>query len=200
MNDQRRLNVYNVFSTMMNLRNQYSVFHSNNNNFELGGTVKKAWLQENGQFVHMIANTDVKTVSNTMYFQDTGKWYEVFSGDSLRISNIAVPVNLLPGEYRLYSNVKMPATRLQVPTSGVTKTDEKQLRIFPNPAQDRLFVSWNGKKAVVECRDLSGKLLSRQTFNNGFGSIALHDWAPGMYILHVNIDGIIKNEKILIQR
>ena len=200
MNDQRRLNVYNVFSTMMNLRNQYSVFHSNNNNFELGGTVKKAWLQENGQFVHMIANTDVKTVSNTMYFQDTGKWYEVFSGDSLRISNIAVPVNLLPGEYRLYSNVKMPATRLQVPTSGVTKTDEKQLRIFPNPAQDRLFVSWNGKKAVVECRDLSGKLLSRQTFNNGFGSMASHDWAPGMYLLHVNIDGIIKNEKILIQR
>ena len=198
--DQRRLNVYNVFATMMNLRNQYQVFHTGNNNFELNSPVKKAWLQDNGQFVHMIANTDVKAVNSTLYFQDTGKWYEVFSGDSMRIGNIAVPVNLQAGEYRLYSNVKMPAVRLQIPLSGTSKTDEKQLRLFPNPAQNQLFVSWNGQKAIAECRDLSGKLIAKQTLSNGFGSIQTDSWAPGIYFVRLNADGIIRNEKIIIQR
>lgn len=199
MTDQRRLNVYNVFSTMMNLRNQYPVFHSSNNNFELNAPVKKAWLQENGQFVHMIANTDVKAVNSTMYFQDTGKWYEVFSGDSLRTSNIAVAVNLQPGEYRLYSNVKMPATRLKVPTTGTAKMDERSLRIFPNPAENQVFVSWNGQKATVSCRNSSGKLIATQEFKNGLGSLQTANWASGIYFLQLNLDGIIRTEKIIIQ-
>jgi Secretion system C-terminal sorting domain len=198
---QNRLGVYNVFSTMMNLRNQYPVFHSNNNNFELSGTVKKAWLQENGSYIHMIANTDVKTLGSTMYFQDTGKWYEVFSGDSIRISNTALPVNLQAGEYRLYSNLKMQASRFKLPSAGAANSDNiNRISIFPNPANNQLFVSFTGQKVEVACRDLSGKLISKSLFSGGYGIIATDSWAQGMYILNLNIDGESQVQKIIINR
>jgi len=63
-----------------------------------------------------------------------------------------------------------------------------------------LFVSWNGQKAIAECRDLSGKLIAKQTLSNGFGSIQTDSWAPGIYFVRLNADGIIRNEKIIIQR
>jgi 1,4-alpha-glucan branching enzyme len=179
-----RQSLHQVYSTMMNLRNKYPVFHTSYNNFDLGGRVKKAWLQYFDHYVHVIANTDVVSTSTTYDFHDTGKWYEVFSGDSLRVTNKNVPITLAPGAYRLFTNKRMELQpKVQIPNSTGSLEKNDNIRVFPNPASTTLHIL-TAEKGHFEVRDAAGRCVYKGLLDDYSHSINTQNWPNGLYFIH----------------
>jgi hypothetical protein len=199
LTEPNRQSLHRVYSTMMNLRNKYPVFHTTFNNFDLGGRVKKAWLQYFDHYVHVIANTDVVSVNTTYDFHDTGKWYEIFSGDSLQVTNKNVPINLAPGAYRLFTNKKMEAQPVvQIPNNTQAMVNPPDVLIFPNPASETLQLS-SPANTTITIRDASGRSVFTGITGGDILTIQTHSWSNGVYFIQGQSQGRNWSVKTLIQ-
>jgi hypothetical protein len=176
-----RLRLKKVYATMFDLRNRYPVFHTDTAVLDLSGTVKKSSLSFKGHFVVTVANTDVKSVNTNLSFQDTGVWYEVFTGDSIRLNSKSIAATLAAGEYRLYSNVRMTQP---VFTNALDPLDKNpSLGLYPNPAQTKVwYLLPNVPSSSLELKvfTASGKLIYSESGKlSGFLDVSA--WTPGVY-------------------
>lgn len=76
-------------------------------------------------------------------------------------------------------------------TADNTELIQKEVVIYPNPVNDRLYINLKGfetsKKVKIEVYDLSGKQLDRKnTHGNNLVELDVHDYAKGEYLLFVN--------------
>ena len=197
--EPNRQNLQQVYSTMMNLRNKYPVFHTTYNNFDLSGRVKKAWLQYFDHYVHVIANTDVVNVTTTYDFHDTGKWYEVFTGDSFRVTNKNMPITMVAGSYRLFSNKRLELQpKVQIPNNTKAVANPSDVLIFPNPASEILQISTLANTQIT-IRNSAGKSVYAGIANDNFLTIQTKDWSNGLYFIQGQSQGRTWSAKTLIQ-
>lgn len=88
-------------------------------------------------------------------------------------------------------------------TSSVKQIYEQNIQIYPNPTKDKInivFGSIQYKTAIAEITDLSGKLISSDTYRNVTNaSIDVRNSPKGIYILNLIIDGKGINKKICVE-
>jgi glycosidase len=99
--------LYDLYADLNRLKINFNVFRTGNIGYQLNGYLKRLHLNENidgsGQKITLIGNFDVVAQNITPFFQQTGTWYEYFTGEVRNVSSTTDPINLQPGEYRLYS-------------------------------------------------------------------------------------------------
>jgi hypothetical protein len=82
-----------------------------------------------------LANFAVTNQSAVPNFQHAGWWYEYFTGDSINVVNALSPIDMAPGTYRIYTDVKLPKpviTEAPVSVDELLNSDF-ELQLFPNP-------------------------------------------------------------------
>lgn len=191
-----RMRLKQVYTTMFNLRNTYPVFHSDTAVLDLSGTVKKTSLNYKGHFIVTAANTDVKSVNTTLAFQDTGMWYELFTGDSIRLSTKTIAATLAAGEYRLYSNVRMGKP---VFTNGIkTAENESPLKLYPNPASSKVWYSLplqTAASAELYVYSATGQCVFHESGPLP-GAFDVASWASGIYEVQIISSGYRYSSKL----
>lgn len=95
--------LYNRFAQLNRLKTNFPVFRTSNFNYSLDTYLKRMHLTTDDQKVTLIGNFDVVAQNIIPYFQQTGTWYEYFTGEIRNVTSTTDPINLQPGEYRLYS-------------------------------------------------------------------------------------------------
>ncbi len=141
LNDDRRTNLYKVYSALLNLRNNYETFHTTNFNLNVSGSMKRINLYHTSMDAFIIGNFGVTQLSALPNFSRTGWWYDYFSGDSINVTsntNLTDSVTLAPGDFKIYTTSKLPA-----PEPGILLDADKigdQLPVdfnleqnYPNP-------------------------------------------------------------------
>lgn len=86
---------------------------------------------------------------------------------------------------------------------GIQERDAQQLRIWPNPAQDLVFLDGFGTgRGVIEVVDVNGRLVRTERIASGSGRILLHtyDLNPGIYLLRVHQDEAMYLGRFVVQR
>lgn len=149
MQDANRLQLWNVYSRLINLKLQYpAVFNSTAFNYDFydnGGLFRQFQIADpaaNGMKVTVVANFDVVPQTRTITFQSTGTWYSFVSdgtgtglnggeGASATISTTTQSITLQPGEYHVYTDrqvhipkctVKAASTAGAIQCNGGTTT------------------------------------------------------------------------------
>ena len=151
---------------------------------------------KNAQFDAIVmANTDV--VNSTLMLQGvkTGWWHSFFTGDSVFISQNNFTTILKPGEYQLFTSIKLPnPTQGSMLTSIIENvTPDFIIDIFPNPSHRFFDFTYNGPKldtAELFLVDATGKklitILSNESLENGYSSqIDLGNYPIGIYFLNL---------------
>jgi len=105
-NNNRR-NLYKVTSEFIKLKTKHDIFNSGNVSHSLSSAIKRLNLSTDTLKVTVIGNFDVKVGSVVPQFQNTGWWYDYFSGDSIYVSDVNAPISLVAGEFHLYSTKKL---------------------------------------------------------------------------------------------
>jgi len=180
--ERRRL--YDVTAAVMQLRKQAPAsFDGSNFTYNLGGAVKRINLQDSVMNVNVIGNWDVVPQNGIPNFPHTGTWYEYFTADSVEVLDPFMSFPLEPGEYRIYTDVK-----LQQPSITLGEEEflpQAGLQVYPNPASDQaLVVAPVG--GVLLVHDVQGRVVLRMQAQAYVPTeLDLTGVAPGMYLVRI---------------
>jgi glycosidase len=196
-----RKDLYKVFAELIHMKNDLAVFKTNDWGYELGGKVKRIWLGNGNDKVFIIGNFDVSDVNTTLRASGTGKWYEFWSGDSLQVDDPDMSVSLAPGEYRLYSNMKIePYFEEEQQTNSVrlvSKLDRSY--VYPNPAKGIIHVE-SIESSSVKVLSIDGKIVHESPSERTNHTIDITNWRPSIYIVQITYaDGTTQSQRIITQ-
>lgn len=204
-NDDRR-EVFNTFAHLNRLKQHYDAFKTDNYDYSTTGSIK--WLKLNGSDMDVViaGNFDVTSKSTTITFNNTGWWYEYFSGDSIELSSTSYNLTLNPAEYRIFTSKRINKNDIFV---GINQPKtSSDLSIWPNPAADELFISYNQPQLGIttfKIYSLTGQLVYTFQKQNFSGSNIVNIKLPsnlpsGIYLLNLTSNGINRTEKIIIRK
>lgn len=183
---------------MIALRKEYPVFTGGTITMSVAGAMKRIHLGDNDMKVTILGNFDVKAGAIISNFQETGTWYEFFTGTSLNVTSVSQQITLQPGEYRLYTNKYITPLNTSGTSSGQEHlNDETGLLVYPNPVNDRLFIETEDGKGIIELYNTSGHKLSSMLMTERKANLLLEDLTPGVYFLKVNLKNQIITQKIV---
>ena len=176
--DWRRRFVYNNYSALINLKNDYKhIFNQPDYDLNVAGAVKTILINHSEMNVFIVGNFDVIDQSTSLNFQHTGMWYDFMTGDSINVESMPYDLDIEAGEYRLYTDVKIDSPLIQgiedeVNNSGVS------LNVYPNPVSENINLDLYLKdKSDIEIGifDMQGKevvVIPEQTLPGGMHSMS----------------------------
>ena len=137
--DPKRLKLYKVFSELINLKKNYEAFRSGTFTTVLSGYAKRINITHSSMNVSIVGNFHVISISSQPLFSKTGKWYDFFSGDSIDVTDVNMLITLQPGEFKIYTTVKLPTpepdllTEIEIEISESIPSNFELHQNYPNP-------------------------------------------------------------------
>jgi hypothetical protein len=135
-NQWRRRYTKNIFSSLIDLKKTQPAFATTDYSIDLTTAIKRIWLRHSTMDVTVLGNFDVIAKNVIPTFTKTGMWYEYYTGDSLNVTDVSAYLAFDPGEYRIYTTVK-----LQKPVfTGIDDEllpqllNNKPVLVYPNPS------------------------------------------------------------------
>ena len=193
--DPYRRRLYDVTSSLLQLRKDHDVFETTDYQISIGpGLGRTVRLNSASMNVHVVANTALASGSVTPSFQHTGTWYEYYTGQTLNVTSLTAPLTLGPGEYRLYTDqfVALPPGVNTTPvreTAGILGGME----LYPNPAGNIFALDFTLDASAVlniGATDMTGKVVfdvETEQLPSGEQHFEVNtaDWQPGVYFISV---------------
>ncbi len=159
--DRKRL--YDITSKLIAFKTKYEVTETRDYRGDLFSSIRKTFQLNHPEFLTTVmGNFDLVPQAFFPGFQQTGWWYEYFTGDSLQVTNVNQSIALQPGEYRLYTSKNL--NQSEVISSTFDLYADYQLQLFPNPTRKEINLIYTLKESAsvdIAIFDLNGKLLKQ---------------------------------------
>jgi hypothetical protein len=161
--DTDRHRLYQFYRLLNYLKKNEEVFSTDNYSWSLSSPMKRLQLNGTTMSVNILGNFGTTQSAIDPAFPNTGKWYEYFSGDSLIITDPNAQITLSPGDYRLYSTVKMasPKLILGIEDHSLPLIDEF-VTTYPNPSAGAVNFEINNTipaPVTLTVFDITGRVL-----------------------------------------
>ncbi len=210
-NDFRRKKLYNVYKALIHLKKENEVFRTTDFTLTVSGAQKKIQLDHSSMNVTILGNFDVQAGAINPTFQHIGKWYNYFAGDSIDVVNVTDAISLEPGEYRIYTDVKL-AKPIGLGTGSTILADQLSTTIYPNPSDGAFNISFeltNSSTVELSIIDLNGRSVSHLYSGRlERGSHVIH-WGgtdstgnklnQGIYFAELTINGAKTVSKLIVK-
>jgi len=210
--DGNRKNLYKVWQALIKLR-EYETFNSDDFNYNLNGYVKRLTLNHSSMDANIIGNFNVIPMTINPQFQSTGWWYDYFTGDSVLITNTQTGISLEPGEFHIYTTVKLPT-----PEEGILLDVENNeaaiplkyelLQNYPNPFNPSTTIRYSiidPDVVTIKIYDVLGREV--ETLVNEFKQAGTYEvnfsaagLASGIYLYRIESGKFVKTKKMILRK
>lgn len=201
-----RLRIYQVWSELIKLKTTYPVFSTTNYAMNVAGFGKRINLNDPEMNVTVMGNFDVNLANVSPNFQHAGWWYEYFSGDSVNVSDVLASFTMAPGEYRLYTDVRLSTPEIIEGIQDVTALTENPIIAWPNPSSGATQIYTllpQASDVRIEIYSNTGILITSQDLGMQASGDFTYTWnadvPAGIYFCKViggAVSGVVKIEKI----
>ena len=188
---EERKNIYDHFAALIKLKTENEAFRSDNFIIADDGLSKRIKITDASMNVIVLGNFDVQPGSVSGDFHDTGWWYDYFRGDSLEVNDTAVSLTLDPGEFRIYTSVKLDSPEPSVSVNDLfyDRNYDSWFDVYPNPVTDRMNINLADEYATMELDitilNIKGrKVYSSSSFSGSY--IDLGSLPRGMYLINIS--------------
>jgi 1,4-alpha-glucan branching enzyme len=198
-----RKHLYDVYTKILKVRTAEPAFETTNFTTNLSGMTKIIKLNHSDMNVLAIANSAVTGNTSTPVFQNTGTWYELFTGNTLDVTDVNTPITLTPGEYRIYTS-----RPVVIGTEPIAPNSLWSMMLFPNPTQTETAIAYSlpeNTAVTVEVFDMLGRkmatLAQNETQTAGIQQIDYNtaDLPQGTYIVRLSANGAQEVRKLVKQ-
>lgn len=161
LGNSNRNKIYNDWAKMITLKKVEPVFSgtatiSNANSLAVNIKITNSNLTlAQLKDVLILANFDTTSQNVATGFPYIGTWYNLMDNTSITVTNVSAPINLAPGEYRIYGN-KVANLAIEDFEKG------NSVSLYPNPVAD--YFTLNAGFAKVQIYSVSGQLV--KSFNS----------------------------------
>jgi glycosidase len=199
LNSNSRERVFDVYSYLTHLKTQEPAFETADYTLNVYGALKSIHLNHNDMDVVVLGNFDVASGSINPEFQQTGMWYEFYTGQELDVTDTEASIDLLPGEYRLYTTKKFELPDINPSVKDILGSVKKdQLTVYPNPVENELYLSNLDSYAQIAVFNLSGQQVFASSQLSGLQTISVATLEKGIYILTATtVDGLMSTGKFI---
>ncbi|NQX93036.1 MAG: T9SS type A sorting domain-containing protein [Flavobacteriales bacterium] len=183
-----RRRLYEVSSALYNLKLTEPAFSTSDFQIDLGGFGKRIHLNHPTMNVVAVGNFDVSEISMVPGFQNTGTWYDYFTGDSFEVTDLNQAFTYQAGEYHLYTSVPLETPVIDV---SVEEIEATTFGAYPVPAENfitidlyELGITQNTQVKVVS---MTGRTMIDEVFTPERNTIQLNitDLAAGVYVVQI---------------
>ncbi|HVO75363.1 MAG TPA: alpha-amylase family glycosyl hydrolase [Ignavibacteriaceae bacterium] len=165
LNEPARKNLFKVFSALINLKKNYDAFRSTSFATNLSGAGKRISITDSSMDVTIFGNFNVQPIEINPSFQNTGIWYDYFSGDSINVSDAQSLISLEAGEFHIYTTKKLPAPEpdILLAASYIDEAAVKEYYLgqnYPNPfnpSTEIMFQITNPSWVSLKIYDVLGR-------------------------------------------
>ena len=202
--NQYRQKIYFYMASMMDMRKKHDVFNTSNFTYALNGASKRINLNGSAMNAAVVGNFSV--TQNNVYpnFQHTGTWYDYFTGDSITVTNATATISFSPGEWHIYTDVKLAdAAFMDLPEEVLAEV--KPFMTFPNPSHgmmDLLLDFAEGTRVTWSLVDLNGRVAAQGEIQCEGPMIEPMDFsalAKGMYFLNLTTPERHYTDRVVLQ-
>jgi hypothetical protein len=180
-----RLALHDVYSKVMNFRNQYSDLFSNPSSWNWQVT-SSDWT--NGRRIYL-TNSSISTIilgnftgtgpiTATPSFPSTGIWYDLLTGNQLNVTNTSMPITMQLGDLLIYTN-----KQITLPNGVNNPVSQSDVSVFPTETSGFVYITSPDAVKTVNIYNLQGSLV--ETFTNST-SVNVSNLTSGVYIMEVN--------------
>ena len=151
-----RYRLYQVYQALIDLKLNHEAFTSDDFTMNTYYSIKSIKIEHESMNVNILGNFDVVSKEIDPEFQETGYWYEYFTGDSINVENTNETLTFEPGEYRIYTTLRLQTPDIIEYSFDLNETGLSFL-IYPNPSSDRF---------VIEIHEFLNDIVSIEIFNS----------------------------------
>ena len=166
--------------------------------------------------VTVIGNFDVVVGTNNPNFPNTGVWYDYFHGDSITVSNTTAPIQLAPGEWHVYTTVKLPTPDLGIVEDAADNFSQRVTGFnlaqnYPNPFNPSTLIKYQvltSSNVVIKIYDILGnevKTLVNESKPSGNYSVTWNGdnnlgkkITSGVYFYRMEAGSYVKTMKLML--
>ena len=199
--NNNRKRVYNVMAALNHLKATEPAFSTSDFSMDTGGFGKRIHLNHSSMNVTIVGNFQVNAIDMVPGFQNTGTWYDYFTGESIEINDLNASFNYAAGEYHLYTTVPLETPVID---TSVEDLELSNANVYPNPFKDRVTIG-SAQQALdgeVKITDLTGKVVKQVTVDGERQfrlTIPTSDISQGTYVITwINVNGLT-NSRLLIK-
>jgi glycosidase len=200
LSDPDRHRLFATYKLLNNLRKTQPVFSTSGYSATLSTAMKRIQLVDPSMTAIMLGNFGITPSTINPSFTRTGKWYEYFSGDSITITNVEGNFNFQPGEFRLYTTVRLPSAKLILGINDQPLQEKNDfITAYPNPSRTEFYfgIESAGQEPVtISIFDITGRMvrqiktetsgdLSEPIIWDGRSSAGV-DTGKGLYIVQIH--------------
>ena len=186
--DVNRKQVYDVYAASLHLKKEYPTFQEGSLNHALSSMNKRLIFTHDEMDAVVLCNFAVNAAQPLGGFTETGFWYEYFSGDSLNVTNVNMQIPMNPGEYKVFTNVKLPSPSVISTASLDALVSETIIEsVYPNPTNESFTLSLSPQVSAekIYLLKLDGTIIKEIHPNQIGNPIDMSDLAAGKYFVYV---------------
>ncbi|KRD63210.1 alpha-amylase [Flavobacterium sp. Root935] len=179
--DSNRNKIYNDWAKMITLKTVEPVFlgtptMTNANSLLINIKIENSALTAAQlKNVLILANFDTTAQNVATGFPYPGTWYNLMDNTSINVTDVNAPINLPPGDYRIYGNK----------TANLAIDDFEKanmVSLYPNPVSD--YFTLNSAFKKVQVYSVSGQLVKSFTSNNNADfQFGVSELQTGLYLV-----------------
>lgn len=192
--------LFNVTASLIKLRRDYPTFIDGESNLQEGlatGFDKSLTIRHPDMDVVVVGNFDTKPITVDATFPRPGTYYDYFRGGEFAAAgtgggDVTLPVELKPGEYKLYTSKQLPPPQGGFLGDAVNVSERlpagASVSIIGNPGRENFSVAitgWDGALDLSVHSAEGRKLLSQKLAGAGKHAIATAELATGTYLVSV---------------
>lgn len=177
----QRAKIYYDWKRMIQLKKDEAVFEGDYTLASANTLTPKVYISDASlpptslNSVVVLSNFNVTAQTVTPDFPSTGTWYNLMDNSPLEVTNTSAPINLQPGEFRIYGN--------QTVVLGTDEPTIEQVALYPNPTSDVFTI--NTASAKTEVYALTGQLVKTFGTNAAFATYDVSNLNSGIYLVKV---------------
>jgi len=194
LGDTNRNKIYYDWAKMINLKVTEPVFSgtatmANTTTLTVNIKITNAALAATQlKDVLILTNFDVTAQNVATGFQYTGTWYNLMDNTPINVTDINAPMNLGPGEYRIYGN---KTANLAIPEFEKGNS----VNLYPNPVAN--YFTLNIATTKVQVYAISGQLVKSFAPNSNTDfQFGVSELKTGLYI----VKAIDENNKVQVMK
>jgi 1,4-alpha-glucan branching enzyme len=143
--EPKRNRLYQVFAALNHLRQTEPAFSPEATvQQSVSGALKRINLNHASMDVVVIGNFDIKVGNIVPNFNQTGIWYDYFTGTTINVTDLTATITLNPGEYHIYTTKALPVPEI---STGITIFPDKNKDVALGICPCTLQISNNNNRA-----------------------------------------------------